>query len=104
MGMVAGMMTVFRGVNFQFYLCREHEEIFGRLAASSADPANPADTENRSVSSTSLWTYIKGPEDNAIPEIFRYKNKIKRSFIIFVIFCMIGIFSLFAATVALIVL
>ena len=100
-GMVFGLISVFWGSDFQFYLCREHEEIFSRLAASGA---GPADAGGRSVNSASLWRYIKSPEDNVIPGIFMYKNKIKRSFIIFAIFCMIGVSSFFAAAVVLIVL
>ena len=99
-GKVSGLLSVLWGSRFQFYLCRKHEKIFSRLAASGADPANP---EGRSVSSASLWRYIKSPEDDMIPEIFQYKRKIKRFFIIFAICSMIGISSFLAAAVILIV-
>jgi len=99
-GKLYGLLSVLQGSRFQFYLCNKHEEIFRRLASSGADPKN---REGLSVNSASLWRYIKSPEDDMIPEIFQYKKKIKRSFIIFAIFSMIGISSFLAAAVVLIV-
>ena len=100
MGKVSGLIAVLWGSRFQFYLCRKHEEIFNRLAVSSMDSANP---ESRSISSASLWRYIKSAEDDDVSEIFQYKRKIKRYFIMFAVFSMIGISSFLAAVVVLIV-
>ena len=97
-GKVSGLAALLWGANFQFYLRRRHEAIFSRLAALGEDPAECT------VSFASLWKYINSPEDNTIPEILQYKNKIKKFFIIFTVLCMTGISLFLAAAVVLIVL
>ena len=96
-GKVFGLVSVFVGLKFQYYLFAEHKEIFDRLSVSGA-----GEKEGRSISSASLWRYIKSAEDDQVAGIFRYKSKIKRNFIRFAIFCMIGVSSFFAAIVVLI--
>ena len=99
-GMVSGLVSVFRGSKLHDYLYREQRNIFERLSVPGTDPAYPDD---RFIHSKNLWRYIKSGEDNAVAEIFQYKKKIKRSFLLFAIFCMIGISSVFTAVIILIV-
>jgi len=99
-GKAFGLTSVFVGLKFQYYLYAEHKEIFDRLSVSGAACG---EKESRSINSASLWRYIKSSEDDQVAKIFRYKSKIKRNFIRFAIFCMIGISSFIAAVVVLIV-
>ena len=77
-GMVFGLISVYWGSKLQYSLFEEHSEVF---------------------TSGNLWKYIKSREGNEIPEIFRRKNRIKRSFMWFCILSLLGIASFLAAFV-----
>ena len=97
-GKAFGLASVFVGLKFQYFLYSEHKDIFDRLSVSGEVCG---DNERRTINSASLWRYIKSAEDDPVAKIFRYKNKIKRYFLLFAIFCMIGISSFIAAVVVL---
>lgn len=89
-GMVFGLMSVFWGSKLHYFLFDEHNEVFRKL---SAPGEAPGDRENRAVDSGNLWKYVKSPEGNDLPEIRKYKNRIKRSFMLFCILSLMGIAS-----------
>jgi hypothetical protein len=93
-GLVFGLLSVFVASRFQYYLVREHGDIVRKIVGRDTGAGGKDDAP---VSSGDLWKYIKSDEDNGIREIARYKNKIKKAFLIFSIFCFIGLASLGAA-------
>ena len=100
LGEVFGLLSFIRGLKFQNYLRLEHKDIFDRLALSGG---NRGDQEANVINLADLWKYIKSTEDDNIAGIIRFKMKIRRYFKMFVVFSGIGIISVLAAVVALLV-
>lgn len=96
-GMTFGLISVFLASKFQYFLLNEHNDIFRKIAGTEA-----ASQEGKTIDSGKIWRYIQSGEDNGIEGIFRYKNKIRKSFFFFCIFSVIGLASLGIAMILLI--